>query len=102
MIISVSPTYVRINNIVYSWTSCGFFADNFGMTGIKEVSYSEKREQKKVHANRQDGVMIGYTSGKYTLDSFSIKMLREDAQNFKGYLASRSVGDYGDTEWTYT
>ena len=97
-----TPNYVRVNNIVYSWTSCGFFADNFGLTGIKEVSYSQKRDQKDVFANQQNGVMIGYTSGKYTLDAFSIKMLKEDSVNFQTYLAQQSNGSITDTEWTYT
>lgn len=97
-----TPTFVRVNNIEYSWNSCGFFINNFGITGLVEVNYAEKREQKTVHANKRNGVMLGYTTGKYEMESFSMKLLKKDSANVLAYLASLSLGSYGDTEWTYT
>jgi len=94
--------FVRVNNTVYSWTSCKFAIDGMPTGGIVAVDYEQKRERKIVYSNRQDGTPVGWTSGKYSVPSFSIKMLRSWADTFTTYLTAIGLGSYGDAEWAFS
>ena len=101
------PDIVRINSTIYSWTSCRFLIDAQPWTGIVAVDYEQKRERKIVYAARQSGQPLGWTSGKYSVPSFSIKMIRDSADQLRQYLTlggsiNPGLGSYGDAEWTLT
>lgn len=84
---------LRVNSSIYSWTSCLQKIDNSPISplsnrpwGIVALDFEQKRERKVVYRNRQDGKPAGKTSGKYSVEGCSIKMLRESAQDLRDYL----------------
>jgi hypothetical protein len=92
---------VRVNKTQYSWTSTLFKIDNFPTRQIASVDYEQKRDIKIVYASKQDGTPMGWTSGKYLVPAFSIKMLREGADALTDYLSVKGLGSYGDAEWSF-
>lgn len=95
------PDIVRVNNTVYSWNSTLQKIDNSPWTEIVEVGYEQKRERKIVYAGRKDGRPIGWTIGKYSAPTFTLKFTRESAEAFTDYLTSIGKGSYGDAEFAY-
>jgi hypothetical protein len=96
---------LRVNLGIYSWTSCVFKIDNQptgpdGTSwGLQSLDVSEKRERKKVRANRQDGRPIGRTSGRYEVDSVTMKFLKTGFEALTTYLAAQAQGSYGDVSF---
>lgn len=97
----MSVDIVRVNNTIYSWNSCLQKVDNSPSTGIVEVSYEQKRERKIVYAGRKDGRPLGWTIGKYSAPTFTLKMLKDTAEAFTDYLTTQGKGSYGDAEFGY-
>lgn len=96
-----APTLVRVNDTIYSWESFSFKIDLMPIGGIVSLNYSDKRERKKVFANRRDGLAVGRTAGKYTADG-GIKILQEDDDALTDYLQTKGLGSYGDAKFTWT
>ncbi len=97
--IVAGPTLIRVNDTVISWESFSFKIDGFPIAGIVGVSYSDKRERKKVYANRKDGRALGRTAGKYSAD-MSFKILQEDDDALTDYLDLKGLGSVGDAKFT--
>lgn len=87
----MTPTLVRYNNLVYSWGSCAFLADNNALAGVVGASHSQRLERPPVPSNVAGAPPLGRPTGRYTL-TFSLKMLREDAAQLEAYLANKVDG----------
>lgn len=90
----------RLNDTIYSATSCRW--DLFGApyVGIVAFGFSEKLERKLVHAARRDGTPLGVAGGKYSIDSLTMSMLLTSAQIFQRQLAAAGLGrSYGKTRF---
>lgn len=100
------PDILRVNNTNYSWTSCRFLIDAQPWEGLVSVDYEQKRERKIVYAARQSGTPLGWTSGKYSVPSFTMKFLRDSYNALTDYLSTGGLinpglGSYGDAEWSF-
>lgn len=98
---------VRVNNTRYSWTSCSFRFDMLRSRGVVACNWEQKRERKMVYAGNQSGTPLGWTAGKYTVPSFTIRMLKEWANALTDYLMvggsiQPGLGSFGDSEWSFT
>lgn len=91
----------RLNDNIYSATSCAWHINNAPFEGITAVNYEQKRERKLVHASRRDGTPLGMTSGKYSVGSFSMTMLRSSYQRLIELLTPLGLGSYGDARFTF-
>lgn len=96
-----APTLVRVNDTVFSWESFSFKIDLMPIGGIVSLNYSDKREFKKVYANRRDGRAVGRTAGKYSADA-GFKILQEDDAALTDYLNTKGLGSYGDAKFAFT
>lgn len=86
----------RLNDTIYSATSCSWKLALAPFVGVTALSYAEKRERKLVHASRKDGTPLGRTSGKYMVENVSITMLRSSFQRLAELLTPLGLGSYGD------
>ncbi len=89
----------RLNDVPFSATSCSWNIALAPFVGITALNYSEKRERKLVHASRRDGTPLGMTSGKYSVDSLSMTMLRSSFQRLVEVLTLVGLGSYGDARF---
>jgi hypothetical protein len=94
-------TRVRVSDTIYSWTSGISKIDNFPIEGIVSLDFSQKRERKVVYGQRGDGRPLGKTSGKYTAEPFTIKVLRDTADAITDYLAVKGIGSHGDAKFNF-
>lgn len=92
----------RVNNTILSWNSAGFKIDSDPWEGIVEFDYEQTRERKIVYGMRRDGTPLGKTSGKYSVKSVMVKMLRDSADLFTDYLTGVGLGSYGDAVFSLT
>lgn len=92
---------LRINNTIFSWNSCSFRFDGVPYNGILGLDYEQKRERKVVHAARRDGRPLGKTSGKYTVPTFTLNMLRDSADKLTTQMTVKGLGSYGDAEFVF-
>jgi hypothetical protein len=92
---------IRVNNTILSWTSCIFTVDGDPYVGILSFDYEQKRERKVVPGARRDGTPLGKTSGKYSVPTCSLKMLRDSADRLTNYLTLKGLGSYGDAELVF-
>ena len=92
---------VRINNTIYSWTSCRFLISSLPWTGLVAVDFEQKRERKIVYAAKQNGTPLGWTAGKYSVPSFSMKFLKDSFNALTDQLTIQGLGSYGDAEWNF-
>jgi len=95
------PT-LRVNDSIYSWTSCIEKIDNSMVSPISGVpwkivacSWEEKVEVKTVYRNRTDGRPAGATGGRYSVESPMIRMLRDSAMDLRYYLQLQGVSVAG-------
>lgn len=91
---------LRISNTILSWNSCSFKFDGVPYNGILGCDYEQKRERKVVHAAKRDGRPLGKTSGKYTVPTCTITMLRDSWDKLSTQLSLLGLGSYGDAEFT--
>lgn len=89
------PEFIRINDVVYSWTSTAVTVNGIPQRGVVEINYEQKRERKVVYASRQDGRPVGKTSGKYSITS-TMKMLKDTGDGLTTDLTVIGLGSYGD------
>lgn len=92
---------VRVNNTILSWNSFSWKADGIPYNGILGFDFEHKRERKVVHAAKRDGRPLGKTSGKYTVPTCTLTMLRDSADKFTSYLTLKGLGSYGDAEFNF-
>jgi len=93
--------FVRVNNTRYSWNSTRFLVEGAPTKGLVALDYSQKRERKTVYGAQQDGTPLGFTAGKYSVDSMTMKFLKEWSQTFTDVLTAIGLGSYGDAEFTF-
>lgn len=89
----------RLNDVVYSATSCSWNIALAPFVGITALSYNEKRERKLVHGSRKDGTPLGMTGGKYSVESVTMTMLRSSFQRLAELLTPLGLGSYGDAKF---
>jgi hypothetical protein len=92
----------RLQDVPYSAQSCTFTLAGAPFEGILDLNYSQKRERKLVHAARRDGKPIGITSGKYSVDALSMKLIASSYQRLIGILTALGLGSYGDARFPIT
>jgi hypothetical protein len=92
---------IRVNNTILSWNSFSFKIDGIPWVGITSFDYEQKRERKVVHAAKRDGRPLGKTSGKYTVPSCKLTMLRDSYDKLTTILTAKGLGSYGDAEFTF-
>ena len=90
---------IRVNNTILSWASCSVKFDGIPYNGITGIDYEEKRERAVVYGMRRDGTPLGKTSGKYSVPTCTISMLRDSADKLTTYLTAKGLGSYGDAEF---
>jgi hypothetical protein len=105
------PEILRVGGKQYNWNSSISRVDGQPWRGITSIDWSQKLDVETVYAQTQDGVPLGDTGGQYSVDSFTIKMLREYWEQLKLYLAtlapgvplgSRGLpGSWGQTKFTF-
>ena len=99
---------LRVNSAIYSWEDCVFKIDNLQTTpagnpwNIVSLDWEQKRERKVVYTNRRSGRPRGKTRGKYSVPSFTMKMLVAQSIELQEYLQQQGQGSYGDAEFTMT
>jgi hypothetical protein len=96
---------LRLNNQPYNWNSSLSRFMGQAWPGVVEVNYSEKLDIETVYSQTQDGKPIGGTSGQYEVDSFTVKMLIDDADALTTMLvasAPQFLGSYGRVEFPFT
>lgn len=69
--------------------------------GITAFDYEQSREREVVYAAKRDGRPLGMTSGKYSVPSMSLKMLRDSWDILSTQLTATGLGSYGDAEFTF-
>lgn len=84
------PDFVRVNDTIYSWNSCLQKIDNQPWPNIMEANWEEKLDVKTVYAARPDRLPMGSTTGKWSLDGFTLKMLRDSADAFTDHLCTKT------------
>jgi len=89
----------RLNDTIFSATSCSWDIALAPYVGVTALDYEEKRERKLVHASRRDGTPLGMTSGKYSIGSLKITMLRSSFQRLIEDLSVLGLGSYGDARF---
>lgn len=68
---------VRWNNMVLSAKSCTFSVAGVPYVGILAVDYEDQLDAELVHGANKDGSPIGYTSGEYSITSFTMQVLKD-------------------------
>lgn len=96
------PDVVRIGQTIYSATSTLFKLDNQPYTGIVAADWEVKRERKIVYAARQDGLPLGITAGKFSVEAFTMKMLIDSFDSLTTYLTTKGLGSYGDPPFAWS
>ena len=93
---------LRINGTVISWHETSFRIVGLPFYGILGFDYEQKRERKIVYGSKRNGKPINRTSGKYSVPSVSLKMLRASADQLTTLLTPLGLGSYGDAEFIMT
>ena len=69
--------FLRWNDRVVSAKSCIFTIAGVPFIGITALKYGDSLDMESVHGARRDGSPIGFTSGEYNVDDFSMSMLKD-------------------------
>lgn len=106
------PDIVRVGGLQYSWVSTMTRIDGQPYRGLTSLDFSDKLDVETVYSQTQDGVPIGDTEGQYSVDSFTMKWIREYADYLTTYLAGPAPGvppgnrggpgEYGGTHFSLT
>jgi hypothetical protein len=92
---------VRINSTILSWNSCSFKFDSIPYIGILSFQYEHSLERTPVQGSKRDEPPLGFTSGKYSVASMSLKMLRDSWDTLQTQLAVKGLGSYGKAVFTF-
>jgi hypothetical protein len=101
------PDQQLINNFTYSWSSVVItVADDF-FSGIKSITYSDKREVAVGYGQGRNFAPVSRTSGQYSADDGKIVMRLDTWQALSLALAiapngSGSFTSFGNTEFQCT
>jgi hypothetical protein len=96
------PDITRVNDTIYSWNSCLHKIDNQPWVSIMEVNWEQKIDAKTIYAARPDGLPIGSTTGKWSLEGFTMKLLRDSADALTDYLCTKTGNrNYGRARFDY-
>ncbi len=90
-----------LNGCILSAKSCSFFVDFIPRKGIVAVNYKEKLEAENVYDDDRTGTPVGSTSGRYSVESFSITMLKTKWAEFMPYLTLKGLGSMGAARFTF-
>jgi hypothetical protein len=93
--------FLRVNGQPYNWNSTMTRFAGVPWPGVVEFNWGEKLDVETVYSQTQDGKPIGATSGQYEVDTFTCKMLEEDANALMQAIALMPpyVGSVGRTEF---
>lgn len=99
---------VRWNNLVLSAKSCAFAIAGIPYVGILALDYEDQLDAELVHGANKDGSPIGYTSGEYSVSSFTMQVLKDVwiarllPQLALLSLAAGAPGSYGGCTFPFT
>ncbi len=99
---------VRWNGNVISAKSCAFSLAGVPYIGIVGLDYEDQLDAELVHGANKNGAPLGYTSGEYSISSFSIVLLKDVfIAKFLPHMAALSAaagapGSYGGGRWTFS
>lgn len=100
--------FVRWNNNVISAKSCAFSVQAVPYIGIMAVDYEDQLDAELVHGANKDGSPIGYTSGEYSVSSFTMQVLKDvwiaklQIQLAALSAAGGAPGSYGGGNFVFT
>lgn len=83
---------LRAGGIQYNWNSTSTRIDGQPYKGVRSIDWGEKLDVETVYSQTQDGRPIGSTGGQYSVESFTLKMLTEYADQLTTYLAFAAPG----------
>ncbi len=92
---------LRVNNVIYSWSSHSAKFDGVPYNGILDVKHSQKRERKVVWGMKRNGTPLGKTSGKYSTGGITLKMLADSYDKLTTQMTLKGLGSYGDAEFVF-
>lgn len=84
------PDITRVNDTIYSWNSTLHKIDNQPWSDIVAVDWEQKIDAKVVFTAKPSRRPRGSTTGKWTMEGFSIKLLRDSADAFTDYLCTKT------------
>lgn len=96
-----------LNGNIISNKSCQFFVDMIPRKGIVECTYKEKLEAENVYDDDRSGAPVGGTSGRYSVESFSMTLLRNSwncvgpTPGLMQYLSLKGLGSYGAARFNF-
>lgn len=92
---------LRVNNTIISWNSFSWKLDGIPYNGILGFDYEQKRERKVVYAAKRDGRPLGKTSGKYSVPTCTLTVLRDTWDKISTQLTLKGLGSFGDAEFAF-
>jgi hypothetical protein len=90
-----------LNGCVLSAKSCSFYIDLIPRKGILAVNYKEKIEAENVYDDDRTGTPVGSTSGRYSIEAFSITMLKANWLELMPYLTLKGLGSIGAARFSF-
>ncbi len=91
-----------LNGCVLSAKSCQFFLPAPApVRGIVAVNYKEKIEMENVYDDDRTGTPVGSTSGRYSLESFSITILKTRWVELMPVLSALGLGSIGAARFPF-
>lgn len=101
-----TPAFQRVSDTIVSWGSAVFRIDNMPISGVISADYEHKRTRKIVRSGVPGAAPLGRPTGLYSVPTFTVRMLKEDAAAFDTYLADQiayeGFGSIADTPFTFT
>ena len=98
----MNPRFVRVNSVAFSWYSTLFKVDNFPISGVVGCNYEQKRVKKIVDSNVPGAAPLGRTTGIYSVPTFTVRMLRQDADQLAAYVALKSPDGNAVADGTFS
>ncbi len=91
-----------LNGSILSAKSCQFFMPApVPIRGILACNYKEKLEAENVYDDDRTGMPVGSTSGRYSVESFSITMLRTRWVELMPVLSLMGLGSIGAARFPF-
>lgn len=87
----MNPKFVRVGKNVWSMRSTRFQANGSPMTGILAVDYEQKRTRKTIASRIAGAPPLGRTTGLYSVPTMTVRMLKEDSEQFAAWLTTTAV-----------
>lgn len=97
-----------LNGNILSAKSCKFFVDMIPRKGIVACNYKEKMDAENVYDDSRDGTPVGSTAGRYSVESFSLTLLRASWNSvgpipgLMQQLALKGLGSFGAARFAFT